>query len=209
MKKLLFVSFIFTCVIVISGSALFGAGPYQPYDEQDENRAALDRMDKSHFTGTGDETPAMVYSATKNLHTTGKPQDVNIMTWRLRVEGEKIVTAFSFSYEELKKMNMVKKEVVLICPGAFIDNAEWEGVLLSDILAKAGIQDDYKKITVHGLDGYSSSFSHEQIDTHLIFLALKVNGVTLPRKHGYPVRIVAEEMDGNKWVKWVDRIEVE
>jgi DMSO/TMAO reductase YedYZ molybdopterin-dependent catalytic subunit len=209
MKKLLFVSFIFICIILIGGSALFGAGPYQPYDSQDEINTALERMDESHFTGTDDETPAMVYSATKNLHTTGKPQDVNIMTWQLRVEGEKIETTFSFSYEDLKKMNMVKKEVTLICPGVFIDYAEWEGVLLSDILAQAGIQDDYKKITVHGLDGYRNSLSHEQIDTHLIFLALKVNGVTLPREHGYPVRIVAEELDGNKWVKWVDRIEVE
>jgi sulfoxide reductase catalytic subunit YedY len=209
MKKLLFVSFIFTCIIAISGSALFGAGPYQPYDSQDEINTALDRMDESHFTGTGDETPEMVYSATKNLHTTGRPQDVDINTWHLKVEGEKIKTAFSFSYEDLKNMNMVKKEVTLICPGVFTDYAEWEGVSLSDILDQAGIQDDYKKITVHGLDGYKNSFSHEQIDTHMIFLALRVNGVTLPREHGYPVRIVAEEMAGSKWVKWVDRIEVE
>ena len=113
------------------------------------------------------------------------------MTWHLRVGGENIETAFSFSYEDLKKMGMVKKEVTLICPGVFIDYAEWEGVSLSDILDQAGVQYGYKRIIVHGLDGYRNSFSHEEIDTHIIFLALKVNGVILPREHGYPVRIVA------------------
>jgi len=111
-------------------------------------------------------------------------------------------------YDDLKKMSMVKKKVTLVCPGVFTDYAEWEGVLLSDILDRARIQDDYKQVIVHGLDGYQSYFSPEEIDTHLIFLALKVNGVTLPREHGYPVRIVAEDLTGGKRVKWVDRIEV-
>jgi sulfoxide reductase catalytic subunit YedY len=209
MKNLLLVPFIFICIIVTSGGALFGEVSYKPYGAQDIRIAASDRIDELHFTGTGEETPEMVYEATKNLHTTGIPQDVNIMTWHLRVEGKKIETAYSFSYEDLKKLSMVKKEVTLVCPGVFIDYAEWEGVSLSVILDQAGIQDGYKRIIVHGLDGYRSSFSSEEIDTHIIFLALKVNGVTLPREHGYPVRIVAEDLAGGKWVKWVDRIEIQ
>jgi len=105
-------------------------------------------------------------------------------------------------------MGMVKEEVTLICPGVFTDNAEWEGVSLSAILDQARIRGGYKRVTVHGLDGYRSHFSPEEIERSLIFLALKVNGVTLPTEHGFPARIVAEEISGGKWVKWVDRIEV-
>jgi sulfoxide reductase catalytic subunit YedY len=104
---------------------------------------------------------------------------------------------------------MVKKEVTLVCPGFFTDYAEWEGVPLSDILDQARIQKDYKRVTIHGLDGYRNSISAKEIDTHLIFLALKVNGVVLPKEHGYPVRIVAEDLTGGTWVKWVNRIEVQ
>jgi DMSO/TMAO reductase YedYZ molybdopterin-dependent catalytic subunit len=46
------------------------------------------------------------------------------------------------------------------------------------------------------------------MENHLIFLALKVNGVTLPKEHGYPIRLVAEDVTGGKWVKWIDSIEV-
>ena len=209
MKKLLPVPLFIICFIVISSSALLGEASYKPYGAQDIHIAASDGMDESHFTGTDEETPEMVYEATKNLHTTGIPQDVNITTWRLRVEGDKIETPLSFSYEDLKKMSMVKKEVTLICPGVFIDYAEWEGVSLSAILDQALVQDGYKEVIVHGLDGYRSYFSPMEIDTNIIFLALKVNGVTLPREHGYPVRVVAEDLAGGKWVKWVDRIEIQ
>jgi len=209
MKRLLISPFIFIFIIAISGSALFGEVSNNPYATKDIRIASSNRMDEPHFTVTGEENPETVYEATKDLHTTGVPQDVNIQTWRLRVEGEKVKTALSLSYEDLKKMSMVKKEVTLVCPGVFTDYAEWEGVSLSDILDKARIQDGYKRVTVHGLDGYRSNFSPEEIDTNLIFLALKVNGVTLPTEHGYPVRIVAEDISGGKWVKWADRIEVQ
>jgi len=208
MKKALIASFLFICLLAGGGSALFGDAPYNTYETQGIRIASANSTEGQHLTGTDEENADEVYEATKDLHTTGVPQDVDINTWRLRVEGDKIENTLSLSYEDLKKMNMVKKEVTLICPGVFTDYAEWEGVSLSDILDSARIQDGYKRVTVHGLDGYKSHFSPEEIERNLIFLALKVNGVTLPKEHGYPARIVAEEISGGKWVKWVDKIEV-
>jgi DMSO/TMAO reductase YedYZ molybdopterin-dependent catalytic subunit len=43
----------------------------------------------------------------------------------------------------------------------------------------------------------------------LLFLALKVNGLVLPGEHGFPARLVAEDILGGSWVKWVKSIEVE
>ena len=39
-------------------------------------------------------------------------------------------------------------------------------------------------------------------------LAYQVNGQDLPREHGWPLRVVAPEKWGYKWVKWVTQIEV-
>jgi DMSO/TMAO reductase YedYZ molybdopterin-dependent catalytic subunit len=144
----------------------------------------------------------------EDLHTTGTPQQVNIGTWALQVKGAKVKYPQSLRYEDLKAMEMVKKKVILICPGVFVDYAEWEGVRLSTILEKVGIEGGYKTITFHGLDGYSSRFSREDVEAHLLILALKVNGKTLPKEHGFPVRLVAEDILGGKWVKWVSTIEV-
>jgi DMSO/TMAO reductase YedYZ molybdopterin-dependent catalytic subunit len=41
-----------------------------------------------------------------------------------------------------------------------------------------------------------------------IFLAYQVNGVTLPRRHGFPLRLVYEDAYGYNWVKYVDEVVV-
>lgn len=145
----------------------------------------------------------------EDLHTTGTPQQVKIGTWGLQVKGTKVKYPQSLRYEDLKAMEMVTKKVILICPGFFVDYVEWEGVGLSTILEKVGLEKGYTTITFHGLDGYSSRFSREEVEAHHLFLALKVNGEILPKDHGFPVRLVAEDILGGRWVKWVSRIEVE
>ncbi len=73
----------------------------------------------------------------------------------------------------------------------------------------AHVKDDYQKVTFYGLDDYSNSLSRNEIEEHLVFLALKVNGVTIPKARGFPVRVAAEDLLGGKWVKWLNRIVVE
>jgi DMSO/TMAO reductase YedYZ molybdopterin-dependent catalytic subunit len=144
----------------------------------------------------------------EDLHTTGRPVEVDIKTWRLEVKGPKVSNPQSLSYADLLQMEMVKKKVILICPGFFVDYVEWEGVPLSTILNKTGIESGYERITFHSLDGYSSSFDRKEAENNLLFLAMKVNGEILPKEHGFPVRLVAEDILGGQWVKWVSTIEV-
>lgn len=145
----------------------------------------------------------------KELHTTGQPIDVDISEWRLEVKGSMVKNPVLLEYEDLSNMMMIKKNVLLICPGFFADYAEWEGVPLSNILKKAGVKRNYKKIIFHAMDGYTSSFDREEIENNLFFLSLKVNGETLPKEHGFPVRLVAEDFYGGRWVKWIKTIDVQ
>jgi DMSO/TMAO reductase YedYZ molybdopterin-dependent catalytic subunit len=149
-----------------------------------------------------------VYEATKFLHTTGEPQDVDIGAWRLEVSGEKVAEPLSLTYQDLEKMEVVNKNVVLVCPGVFTDRADWEGVPLATVLGMAKIKDDYSKVEFRSVDGFKSSLSRKEVEGNFTILALGVNGVTLPKEHGYPLRLVAEDVTGGKWVKWIDRIEV-
>ena len=171
--------------------------------------ASANQNNPGSTTGSEEESLSQEeYEATKNLHETGITQEVNVFNWRLDVEGDKVGKPLSLSYRELSGMEMVKKEVTLVCPGFFTDVAVWEGVPLIDILEMAQTEDDYKQVYIEGLDGYRSVLYREDMENHLIFLALKVNGVTLPKEHGYPLRLVAEDVTGGKWVKWIDSIEV-
>jgi hypothetical protein len=87
------------------------------------------------------------------LHTTGRPVDVDLSKWRLEINGPAVDTPVFIKYSDLKRMDMIKKKVLLICPGFFADYAEWEGVPLSSILDRANVGDNYKKITFYGMDG--------------------------------------------------------
>jgi DMSO/TMAO reductase YedYZ molybdopterin-dependent catalytic subunit len=157
----------------------------------------------------GAEDPDAVRKATALLHTTGEAPEVDLRRWRLKVTGKKTGKTIRLSYRKLAALEQVKRNVVLICPGAFTDRADWEGVPLSTLMEMARIREDFEKIMVFGLDGYAASFTREEVENNTIFLALKVNGVTLPPEHGFPVRIVAEDILGGRWVKWIDYIRID
>jgi sulfoxide reductase catalytic subunit YedY len=144
----------------------------------------------------------------EDLHTTGIPQEIDIKSWNLKVVHKNEGELLSLNYRQLKRMDMVTKKVLLICPGWFADYAEWEGVDLDTILNRAGVGSDYNQITFTGEDGYQRSLPRHDVENNLLILALRVNGKTLPPEHGYPVRLVAEDIYGGRWVKWVSEIEV-
>ena len=145
---------------------------------------------------------------TGDLNRTGVTQNIDINSWKLSITGLMVKGPVEFRYPELTQMPQVKHPVLLICPGFFKDYVQWEGVLLSDVLEKAGVNPDYNTVIIKGKGGYSESFLKKEIDENLIFLALKVNGKVLPKEHGFPLRVVAENIYGGKWVKWVTEIEV-
>jgi DMSO/TMAO reductase YedYZ molybdopterin-dependent catalytic subunit len=57
--------------------------------------------------------------------------------------------------------------------------------------------------------GKSASYPLPDVLSGKVFLAYQVNGTTLPRKHGFPLRVVADGYYGAEWVKYVDRVRVE
>ena len=102
----------------------------------------------------------------------------------------------------------VTEVVLLNCPGVFTDNAEWTGVLVSTILAEAGVQPEAKDVSFYS-GSYQVTLSLEEVESEGFFLAHTVDGQILPTEHGYPLRLVAQGHPGSDWVKWVDCIEVE
>ena len=142
------------------------------------------------------------------LGITAAPIDVDRASWRLVVTGSAVRREAKLSYDELAAMPRVNRVSLLICPGFFEDVAEWGGVPVADLLALGGASPSWKEIVVTSVDGYSSLFTRRDVETHVLFVALTVNGQRLPREHGFPARLVAEGILGGEWVKWVASIEV-
>ena len=133
--------------------------------------------------------------------------EVDITKYRLTVDGL-VAHPLSLTYEALLAYPTVTEVVLLICPGVFADNAQWTGVPVATILAEAGIKPEASQVHFYAVDGYHISLSLKSAQQEGVFLAHTVNGRILPAKHGYPLRLVARGQYGDKWIKWVERIEV-
>ena len=137
------------------------------------------------------------------------PTDVatDIKTYQLKLRGA-VNHPLSLSYEQILKLPSVTEVVLLICPGFFSNNGRWTGVSFKTLLQEANVKKEAKYIDVNGAYEKVVRITLNELDKKRIFLAYRVNGETLPQKHGYPLRLVYEEAYGYDWVKYVEEIVV-
>jgi hypothetical protein len=140
------------------------------------------------------------------LHVTGKPQLVDLDTYRLRVTG-KVERPLELTYDQIRCLPKVEASPDLECPGFFIDRgATWAGVPIADVLDLAGVQGGAQEIEFVSADGYKASLELEQAVDRANFLAYEWEGEPLPRLHGFPLRAVLPGLHGSRWAKWVVEI---
>ena len=108
-----------------------------------------------------------------------------------------------------------------------IGNAKWEGPRVRDVLRAAGMDVDGMALGEKGTSGMKivNFIAYDEDETGVPYagvipvekvldpfgdaiLAMKMNGETLPRDHGYPARLLAPGHAGCRNVKWVKRIAV-
>jgi hypothetical protein len=65
-----------------------------------------------------------------------------------------------------------------------------EGVLLSDLLAVAGVPDSASKVSLTALDDYKVDFDVADVRSSQMLLATKADGKHMPVDHSGPIRIV-------------------
>jgi sulfoxide reductase catalytic subunit YedY len=137
------------------------------------------------------------------------PTDVAVdsRTYRLKVTG-KIERPLSLSYDQILQYPPLTETVLLICPGFFSNNGRWTGVSFKSLLQEAQIKKEAQYIDIVGVQEKRVRIPLKTLEEKKIFLAYLVNGETLPRKHGFPLRLVYEDVYGSDWVKYVEEIVV-
>ena len=112
-------------------------------------------------------------------------------------------------YDDLRCMPKIESRPTLVCPGFFEDTATWSGVSLNYLLELADVKASARHIRLVSADGYASLVEIKEARSGKSFLAYQWEGEPIPILHGFPVRAVFPDLDGNKWVKWLVRIEVQ
>lgn len=136
---------------------------------------------------------------------------VDLDTWRLEVNGH-VSRSLSLSYGEITALPSIEKAALMICPGFFANYGQWKGISLKELLKRAGPKEGATHITVSGPQSANEKterYPLADILSDRVFLAYQVNGKTLPEKHGFPLRVVAEGYYGYSWIKYVYNVKVE
>ena len=144
---------------------------------------------------------------------------IDVNSWKLSVKGA-VDNPIEFSYKDLLGMNTREADITLCCVsnevgGKLISNGRWTGVLLSDVLAEAGVSRDKitrasRQLVGRSVDGFTTGFRTEiALDGREALVAFGLNGSELPLKHGYPVRLVVPGLYGYvSATKWLTEIEL-
>ncbi len=138
---------------------------------------------------------------------TGTAPQIDLESYRLKVTG-KVENPLSLTYDDLRCMPKLEVRCTLVCPDFFADTATWAGAPLALVLELAGVQAEASNVRLISADGYSTYVSLQVARREESFLAYEWEGEPLPILHGFPIRAVFPEVEGNTWVKWLVEIEV-
>jgi DMSO/TMAO reductase YedYZ molybdopterin-dependent catalytic subunit len=144
---------------------------------------------------------------TTGLHMTGKVQVIDLPAYRLRVTGL-VEKELSLQYDELRCLPKVTANPLLVCRGFFEDKANWSGVPIAEILNLAKTLPEATTLTMISADGFKKKLDLSTAMHPENFLAYELEGQTLPILHGFPLRAVIPESEGNFWVKWIVEINI-
>jgi DMSO/TMAO reductase YedYZ molybdopterin-dependent catalytic subunit len=105
--------------------------------------------------------------------------------------------------------------------GAFglMSAAQWSGVPIQKVLDMLSIRPEATRVLLRGFDDHSIPsagghstpgaawvFTFEQLVNAGAFLATEMNGVPLPKDHGFPVRLYVPGWYGCSCIKWLNEI---
>jgi DMSO/TMAO reductase YedYZ molybdopterin-dependent catalytic subunit len=143
---------------------------------------------------------------------------IDVAQWKLSIKGAP--EPLELSYKDLLGMSTREADITLSCVsnevgGGLVSNGRWTGVLLSDVLAEAGVTRDKitrssQQLVGRSVDGWTSGFrTNIALDGREALVAFGLNDAELPLKHGYPVRLVVPGLYGYvSATKWLTEIEL-
>ncbi len=137
----------------------------------------------------------------------------NIDLWRLEVTGL-VKNPGTYTFTEVQQLPSTSRAITLQCisssvSGHLISTAIWQGVTLRSLLEKhGGVLSNASYVAFYSVDGYNTSLPLNEVLMEDPLLAWRMNGVDLPQRHGYPMRVLIPGRYGEENPKWLTRVEL-
>jgi DMSO/TMAO reductase YedYZ molybdopterin-dependent catalytic subunit len=131
-------------------------------------------------------------------------------TWRLRLTLDgKVIRQVTYSdllalprhtyYSTMRCISNTLKSDLM-------GTAQWTGIRLEQLVARASLPPNVTEASVLGIDGHGDSLPLDYAYSSDVLFAAGMNGKTLDRTHGFPLRLVVPRYYGFKNVKWISEI---
>src|SRR5438874_2141194 len=148
------------------------------------------------------------YQVSKNLI----DPDVARDSWWLDIVGQ-VENPRVYSFADIAAMPAVEQETTLLCisygvGSGLCSNAIWKGVPLPTLLAQVRPKPNVTTVLFRAADGYYETFRFAKAMEPTTLVAYEMNGEPLPRRHGFPLRLIVPGLYGEKNPKWLTRIEL-
>lgn len=165
--------------------------------------APIQRYDPTGLTGLLPGAYFRIYTVTDGFPYQSRSQ------YLLTVDGL-VDTPVTYSYDDLLAMPPTRLVRAFQCvTGWRVPSVHWEGVHLSVLLDRAGVQPEAKALHFESFDGvYTESLTLAEANRPDVIVAYSMLGGPISTEHGGPVRLYVAPMYGYKSVKWLSRIEV-
>lgn len=164
------------------------------------------------------------------------PQDIDVDTWTLTIDGESVSAPKTYTLAELKsKFPTYSYQLTIECGGngraefdppakgnqwsvGAVYCAKWTGVRLKDVLNDVGVKSNAVYIGYHAADEHLSRNPEKEAISRgapiskamqdETLLAFQMNDADIPLVHGYPLRLVAGGWPASVSGKWLNRISI-
>lgn len=148
--------------------------------------------------------------------------DINLAVPQLRAEDAALrITGMverplEFSFNDIRSMPLVERTITMTCVsnevgGPYVSTANFIGVPLLDLLARAGVRDGAQQVVGHSVDGFTLGTPLELLRDagKEAMVAIGMNREALLPEHGFPMRTVVPGLYGYvSATKWLTELEL-
>lgn len=127
--------------------------------------------------------------------------------WSFRVSGA-VDNPFTLTWSEFQVLPSVTQCQDFHCvTGWSRFDCEFSGVPFTEIAERAGVHDEVDHVMFSAMDDYTTNLPLDACMRDEVLLTWALDGDSLPREHGGPLRVVTPHKYAYKGAKWVDGVE--
>lgn len=145
-----------------------------------------------------DNFPVLTAGATPRIETAD-------WTFRLRI-GPRPIKSWSWAEFNALPQTRIVRDIHCVTTWSKLDT-RWEGVLIDDILADAGVAAPTDFLLATSFDGYSTNVPLADLAGGKAMIATRYDGQPLARDHGGPARLLVPHLYFWKSAKWVNGLQ--